>query len=133
MKDSVEKFKQYIEQFDEDFDRVHAIMDLAQKQPPFGSQPSTAAKVPGCQSTLWVWGQKTVCGHWHFHSTSDGLFTAGMAQLALGAVNGHTSQELETLDIHWFDQLDLPGLMTGGRMNGFQNLLKVVNGIVNQG
>lgn len=130
MQQQLTEFKNYLDQFEEDFDRVHAIMDLGQRQQPFGQQPATAVQVPGCQSTLWVWAELTVCGHWHFYTTSDGLFTAGMAQLVATVVNGHTTEELATLGPQWFDGINLQGLITSGRMNGFLSLLKVIDDIV---
>lgn len=133
MRNSLEEFKQLLDQFDDDFDRVHAIMDLAQRQPQFGTQPATAEPVPGCQSTLLVWGSKSACDRWHFETVSDGLFTAGMAQLVITTVNGHTTKELSTLSIDWFESLNLPGLITQGRMNGFANLLKVIHDRVLKG
>jgi len=132
MQNTISEFKNYIDQFDDDFDRVHAIMDLGRQQQQYGSQPESALKVPGCQSSLWVWGEKTVCDHWHFKSTSDGLFSAGMARLAIEAANGHTTEELADFTISWFDEINLSGLITNSRMNGFANLIKVINGIVNQ-
>ncbi len=129
MRQRLEQFKEYLIQFEEDFDRVHAIMDLGRKQQPFGSQPALAIQVPGCQSTLWVWAEKTVCGHWHFYTTSDGLFTAGMAQMVAEAVNGHNTNELKDLGPDWFEGINLQGMISGGRMSGFLNLLKVIHDI----
>ena len=63
MRERLAQFKNYLDQIEDDFDRVHAIMDLGRKQITFGSQPTHAVQVPGCQSTLWVWAEKTVCGH----------------------------------------------------------------------
>lgn len=132
MQSTISKFKDYIDQFDDDFDRIHAIMDLGKRQQAVGSQPESALKVPGCQSSLWVWGEKTVCGHWHFDTVSDGLFTAGLAQLVIAAANGHTSEELKEFSADWFKNINLEGLITTSRINGFYNLIKVINGIVSQ-
>jgi sulfur transfer protein SufE len=132
MKSQLNKFKEYLDQFEDDFDRVHAIMDLGESQIPFGQQPDSAVQVPGCQSTLWVWGEHTVCGHWHFYTSGDGLFAAGMGQLVATAVNGHTTQELDNLGPDWFEGINLQGMITSGRMNGFLNLLKVINEIVKE-
>lgn len=133
MRDKITEFKQLLDQFDDDFDRVHTIMDLAQGHSDVNSAPATATKVPGCQSTLLVWGSQSLCHRWQFSAVSDGLFTAGMAQLVINAVNGHTTEELGDLAVDWFKELNLPGLITQGRMNGFANLLKVIRDTVNQG
>jgi sulfur transfer protein SufE len=115
MQSAISEFKDYIDQFDDDFDRTHAIMDLGKRQQAVGSQPESALKV-----------------HWHFDTVSDGLFTAGLAQLVVAAANGHTSEELEKFSADWFKNINLEGLITTSRINGFYNLIKVINGIVSQ-
>lgn len=132
MRSDLDEFKEYFDCYEDSFDRTHAIMDLGKNQVEFGQQPESAILVPGCQSRLYVWGGKDHNLQWQFFTTSDGLFSGGMAQLAVLAANGHTSEELDTFSVEWFSHFDLPGLMTSGRMNGFYNLVKIINAVVSK-
>ena len=53
-----------------------------------------------------------------------------MAQLVADTVNGHTTEELKDLGPIWFEGINLQGMITSGRMNGFLNLLKVIHDII---
>lgn len=130
MRSTLDEFKEYFDCYEDSFDRTHAIMDLGKNQVEFGQQPDAAILVPGCQSRLYVWGNKDSNSQWQFYTTSDGLFSGGMAHLAVLAANGHTSEELADFGLDWFSEFNLSGLMTSGRMNGFYNLIKVMHKII---
>jgi len=101
-------------------DKYRYLIDLGENLPDFPAEAMTDTnKVEGCQSQVWIIHHMEGNKH-YFNATSDSHIVRGLQAVLLTFVNGHTTQEIQQLDlINIFKQMGLEEHLSPSRRNGF--------------
>lgn len=109
-------------------DKYRYLIDLGDQLPPFAEEDKTDTnKVEGCQSQVWITHHQDGDKHF-FNATSDAHIVRGLQMILLTIVNGHTSKEIQTLNIpEIFHQMGLDEHLSPSRRNGFMAMINRIS------
>lgn len=104
--------------------RARLLMQLGDRlQPLADAERSDANLVAGCDSKVWLVGERRD-GHWHFRGTSEARLLRGLLAVLLARVDGLEAYELQRIDVsEWFSQLGLSRQLSPSRANGMNAVL----------
>ncbi|MGL4315845.1 MAG: SufE family protein [Pseudomonas sp.] len=105
--------------------RARLLMQWGERlQPLSDAERSEANRVNGCESQVWLVGQRQSTS-WHFRVTSDARLLRGLFAVLLARVDGLDGAELQQLDLaDWFNQLGLARQLSPSRSNGLNAVLQ---------
>lgn len=93
-------------------------------EPLADSERNDANLVSGCESKLWLVGERHDTGL-HFRGTSEARLLRGLLAVLLVRANGLEGQSLQQLDVtEWFTQLGLSRHLSPSRSNGMNAVLQ---------
>jgi len=109
-------------------DKYRYLIELGDQLPPFPEDDKTDTnKVEGCQSQVWITHTKKQDKHF-FNATSDAHIVRGLQMILLTLVNGHTTQEIQALNIpETFHQMGLDEHLSPSRRNGFASMINRIS------
>ncbi|WP_437881513.1 SufE family protein [Pseudomonas sp. LRF_L74] len=97
------------------------------------SECSEANRVQGCESQVWLVGDKRETT-WHFRAASDARLIRGLLAVLLARIAGLDGEELARLDLaEWFAQLGLGRQLSPSRSNGLNAVLLKMRQMVEAG
>ena len=82
-------------------------------------------EVPGCQSQTWL-VPHFVEDKIYFTADSAALISKGMVCIIADVYSGSTAQEIKEFDQKGFEKMNLSTLLTPGRNNGVDSMLKKI-------
>lgn len=105
--------------------RARLLMQWGERLTPLGEdERSEANRVHGCESQVWLLGEKQD-SRWQFRAASDARLLRGLLALLLVRVNGLSAAELQEVDIgDWFARLGLSRQLSPSRSNGLNAVLQ---------
>lgn len=105
--------------------RARLLMQWGERlQPLSDAERSEANRVNGCESQVWLVGERQSAS-WHFRVTSDARLLRGLFAVLLARVDGLDGAELQQLDLaDWFNQLGLARQLSPSRSNGLNAVLQ---------
>ncbi len=84
---------------------------------------SETNQVSGCESRVWLVGERQDC--WHFRAASDARLIRGLLAVLLARVNGLDADKLAQVDMaDWFVSLGLSRQLSPSRSNGMNAVLQ---------
>jgi len=96
-----------------------AIVDRTRRHPPFSTvEKSEAHRVPGCQSAVWVIGQRNADGTLDLRCDADSPMVKGLIHLLCEAYTHATPAEIVTTEPAFLDELGLLRDLSPTRRNG---------------
>ncbi len=124
-----EKMEEISETFDflEGLEKMEYVVDMAKKSPGLTDEmKNESTKILGCMSETWVVVQGDA-SRVEIQSDSEAQIVKGMLYLLGEAINGHSKEEILSLDEQEaLNKLGLGGSITNRRMNGFASaILKI--------
>ena len=104
--------------------RARLLMQWGDRlQPLADAERSDANLVAGCDSKVWLVGERRD-GNWHFRGTSEARLLRGLLAVLLARVDGLEACELQRIDVsEWFSQLGLSRQLSPSRANGMNAVL----------
>lgn len=104
--------------------RARLLMQWGDRlQPLADAERSDANLVAGCDSKVWLVGERRD-GRWHFRGTSEARLLRGLLAVLLARVDGLGACELQRIDVsEWFSQLGLSRQLSPSRANGMNAVL----------
>lgn len=113
-------------------DKYRYLIELGeQMQPLQESERTDAYKVQGCQSQVWIKGEKKE-DKYYFQAASDAIIVQGLESVLLTLVNGKTDDEIRSLDLtESFKKLGLEENLSPTRRNGFAAMIERINLLIN--
>ena len=107
-------------------DKFLWIMDFGKKSKEMDKELKMKAfEVPGCQSQTWL-VPHFVEDKIYFSSDSAALISKGMVCIIADVYSGSRSQDINEFDQKEFDKMNLDTLLTPGRNNGVNSMLKKI-------
>ena len=108
-------------------DKFLWIMDFGKKSKEMGKDLKIKEfEVPGCQSQTWL-VPHFVEDKIYFSSDSAALISKGMVCIIADVYSGSSAQDIKEFDQKEFDKMNLSTLLTPGRNNGVNSMLKKIN------
>ena len=124
-----DKLKKYIDILDEISDNQNKfmwIMDFGKKSKEMDKELKMKAfEVPGCQSQTWL-VPHFVDDKIYFSADSAALISKGMVCIIADVYSGSSAQDIKEFDQKEFDKMNLSTLLTPGRNNGVNSMLKKI-------
>ncbi len=107
-------------------ERYKKIISFGIQAPSFPEQEKTDSnKVPGCQSTLYVYST-FIDGKVEFNVWSDALISKGLAAIAAYFFSGSAPKEILNADLSFFQEIGIINSLSPSRVNGFANLITLI-------
>ncbi|MEO4046215.1 SufE family protein [Pseudomonas sp. CAU 1711] len=105
--------------------RARLLMQWGERlQPLTEAERSDSNRVHGCESQVWLVGEKHD-DRWRFRAASDARLIRGLLAVLLARVDGLSHAELAALDLaDWFAQLGLARQLSPSRSNGLNAVLQ---------
>ncbi len=105
--------------------RARLLMQWGDRLEPLAAaERSDANLVPGCESKLWLVGERHD-SRLHFRGTSEARLLRGLLAVLLVRVNELEAPALQQLDVaEWFTQLGLSRQLSPSRSNGLNAVLQ---------
>lgn len=105
--------------------RARLLMQWGERlQPLSDAEKSDANRVSGCESLVWLVGERHG-GTWQFRVASDARLIRGLFAVLLARVEGLDGAQLQQLDlVDWFAQLGLARQLSPSRSNGLNAVLQ---------
>ena len=105
--------------------RARLLMQWGERLEPLDAgERSEANRVAGCESHVWLVGQRQD-GRWQFRAASDARLIRGLLAVLLARVNGLDADELAQVDMaDWFASLGLSRQLSPSRSNGMHAVLR---------
>ena len=123
------KLKKYIDVLDgipDNQDKFLWIMDFGKNSPLVPERFKLKEfEVPGCQSQTW-WVPHFVDDKIYFSADSAALISKGMVCIIADVYSGSSAQDIKEFDQKEFDKMNLSTLLTPGRNNGVNSMLKKI-------
>ena len=126
IKRKLERYLQILKNIESDQDKFLWIMDFGKNSRPMeDSIKSREFEVPGCQS------QTCLVPHFvenkiYFSADSVALISKGMVCLIADVYSGSSAQDINDFDQKEFEKMNLSTLLTPGRNNGVNSMLKKI-------
>ena len=126
IKRKLERYLQVLNNIDDPQDKFIWIMDFGKNSRPMeDSIKSREFEVPGCQSQTWL-VPHFVEDKIYFSADSAALISKGMVCIIADVYSGSSSQDINEFDQKEFEKMNLSTLLTPGRNNGVDSMLKKI-------
>jgi len=123
IKDNINKYKEYLDMFDDQLDRYSYMMECGKNATPFPEEYRIDDfKVPGCVSQVWL-VPKFENGKVTYLSDSDAFITKGTVTILCDVFSGHTPKEIVENEIDVTQELNFGTTLTAQRRNGAYNMI----------
>ena len=107
-------------------DKFLWIMDFGKKSKEMGKDLKIKEfEVPGCQSQTWL-VPHFIDDKIYFSADSAALISKGMVCIIADVYSGSSAQDIKEFDQKEFDKMNLSTLLTPGRNNGVNSMLKKI-------
>ena len=126
IKRKLERYLQILKNIESDQDKFLWIMDFGKNSRPMeDSIKSREFEVPGCQSQTWL-VPHFVEDKIYFSADSAALISKGMVCIIADVYSGSSSQDIKKFDQKEFEKMNLDTLLSPGRNNGVNSMLKKI-------
>ena len=126
IKRKLERYLQILKNIESDQDKFLWIMDFGKNSRPMeDSIKSREFEVPGCQSQTWL-VPHFIENKIYFSADSVALISKGMVCLIADVYSGSSAQDINDFDQKEFEKMNLSTLLTPGRNNGVNSMLKKI-------
>jgi cysteine desulfuration protein SufE len=132
-----EDAQELVDSFDlfEDWeDRYSFLIDMGRSLPPMNdAQKTDDSKVHGCQSNVWMVGEREPSGALDFVADSDSSIVRGLIAVLLQVFSHRTPREILAFDVDgFFAQLGFQDHLSMGRRNGLDGMVKKIRALAAQ-
>ncbi len=122
----LDRYVQVLNNIDDDQDKFLWIMDFGKNSRQFSDKHRVSSfEVKGCQSQTWL-VPHFVEDKIYFTADSAALISKGMVCIIADVYSGSTAQEIKEFDQKGFEKMNLSTLLTPGRNNGVDSMLKKI-------
>ena len=122
----LDRYVQVLNNIDDDQDKFLWIMDFGKNSRQFSDNHRVSSfEVKGCQSQTWL-VPHFVEDKIYFTADSAALISKGMVCIIADVYSGSTAQEIKEFDQKGFEKMNLSTLLTPGRNNGVDSMLKKI-------
>lgn len=113
-------------------DKYRYLIELGEQMQPLPeSERTDSHKVQGCQSQVWIKGEKRG-DRYYFMAASDAIIVQGLEAVLLTFVNGKTADEIRALNLsETFKKLGLEENLSPTRRNGFIAMIERIYLLIN--
>ena len=126
IKEKLERYVQIISSIEDAQDKYLWIMDFGKNSRPMDdSLKNREFEVQGCQSQTWL-VPHFVEDKIYFSADSASLISKGMVCIIADVYSGSSAQDIKEFDQKEFDKMNLSTLLTPGRNNGVNSMLKKI-------
>ena len=126
IKEKLERYVQILSNIEDAQDKFMWIMDFGKNSRHMDdSLKIRDFEVRGCQSQTWL-VPHFVEDKIYFSSDSAALISKGMVCIIADVYSGSRSQDINEFDQKEFDKMNLDTLLTPGRNNGVNSMLKKI-------
>lgn len=107
--------------------RARLLMQWGEQLEPLAdSERCEANRVRGCESQVWLVGERRD-GRWHLRASSDARLLRGLLAVLLARIDGLEDSELARVNPNaWFSELGLARQLSPSRSNGMHAVLQRV-------
>ena len=122
----LDRYVQVLNNIDDAQDKYLWIMDFGKNSKSMEDENRTRYfEVPGCQSQTWL-VPHFIDDKIYFTADSAALISKGMVNIIADVYSGSTAQEIKEFDQKGFEKMNLSTLLTPGRNNGVDSMLKKI-------
>ena len=122
----LDRYVQVLNNIDDAQDKYLWIMDFGKTSKSMEDENRTRYfEVPGCQSQTWL-VPHFIDDKIYFTADSAALISKGMVNIIADVYSGSTAQEIKEFDQKGFEKMNLSTLLTPGRNNGVDSMLKKI-------
>ena len=126
IKERLNRYVQILNNIDDTQDKFLWIMDFGKNSRQFSDEHRVSSfEVKGCQSQTWL-VPHFVEDKIYFTADSAALISKGMVNIIADVYSGSTAQEIKEFDQKGFEKMNLSTLLTPGRNNGVDSMLKKI-------
>ena len=126
IKRKLERYLQVLNNIDSDQDKFLWIMDFGKNSRDMDKDHKVKSfEVPGCQSQTWL-VPHFVDNKIYFSADSAALISKGMVCIIADVYSGSRAQDINKFDQKEFEKMNLDSLLTPGRNNGVNSMLKKI-------
>ena len=126
IKEKLERYVQILSNIEDAQDKFMWIMDFGKNSRAMSESLKVRDfEVRGCQSQTWL-VPHFVEDKIYFSSDSAALISKGMVCIIADVYSGSRSQDINEFDQKEFDKMNLDTLLTPGRNNGVNSMLKKI-------
>ena len=122
----LDRYVQVLNNIDDAQDKYLWIMDFGKNSKSMEDENRTRYfEVPGCQSQTWL-VPHFIDDKIYFTADSAALISKGMVNIIADVYSGSTAQDINNFDQKEFEKMNLSTLLTPGRNNGVNSMLKKI-------
>ena len=122
----LDRYVQVLNNIDDAQDKYLWIMDFGKNSKSMEDENRTRYfEVPGCQSQTWL-VPHFIDDKIYFTADSAALISKGMVCLIADVYSGSSAQDINDFDQKEFEKMNLSTLLTPGRNNGVNSMLKKI-------
>ena len=122
----LDRYVQILNNIDGDSDKFLWIMDFGKNSVQFDDQHRVPSfEIKGCQSQTWL-VPHFIEDKIYFTADSAALISKGMVNIIADVYSGSTAQDIREFDQKEFEKMNLSTLLTPGRNNGVNSMLKKI-------
>ena len=126
IKERLNRYVQILNNIDDTKDKFLWIMDFGKNSRQFSDEHRVSSfEVKGCQSQTWL-VPHFVEDKIYFTADSAALISKGMVNIIADVYSGSTAQDINNFDQKEFEKMNLSTLLTPGRNNGVNSMLKKI-------
>tara|TARA_R110002074_G_scaffold4728_1_gene23202 strand:+ start:66 stop:473 length:408 start_codon:yes stop_codon:yes gene_type:complete len=126
IKERLNRYVQILNNIDDTQDKFLWIMDFGKNSRQFSDEHRVSSfEVKGCQSQTWL-VPHFVEDKIYFTADSAALISKGMVNIIADVYSGSTAQDINNFDQKEFEKMNLSTLLTPGRNNGVNSMLKKI-------
>ena len=126
IKRKLERYVKVLSNIEDAQDKFLWIMDFGKNSRPMEDSLKIGEfEVPGCQSQTWL-VPHFVEDKIYFSADSAALISKGMVCIIADVYSGSSSQDIKKFDQKEFEKMNLDTLLTPGRNNGVNSMLKKI-------
>ncbi|UCJ16639.1 SufE family protein [Pseudomonas sp. MM211] len=113
--------------------RARLLMQWGERLQPLNeAERSEANRVNGCESQVWLVGER-LDGRWVFRASTDARLLRGLLALLLARIDGLDAKTLTSVDVaDWFAQLGLSRQLSPSRSNGLNAVVQQMRRLTEQ-
>ena len=126
IKERLNRYVQILNNIDDTKDKFLWIMDFGKNSRQFSDEHRVSSfEVKGCQSQTWL-VPHFVEDKIYFTADSAALISKGMVNIIADVYSGSSAQDIKSFDQKEFEKMNLSTLLTPGRNNGVNSMLKKI-------
>lgn len=111
--------------FEDWMQKYEHIIELGKELPLINPELKTEDNlIKGCQSKVWLYGEKREDGLVHFTADSDAIITKGMVALMIRVLSDSKPEDIVKADLHFIDDIGLHQHLSPTRSNGLASMIK---------